>query len=166
MKKKKSLLSLGILALVLVLGVGYAVVSTVQLSFTGNVQGVADAELKVKIAGTVTSNADKAGFEGTDKASTFTINNMTLNEEFTVTYTIKNEETDIKATLAEAVALNNTNPEYFNATYTINGAEIPAGGTTTVTVTVKMIKTPVLDSQNTAKITFTLDAKPVNNQNS
>ena len=36
MKNKKSMLALGLVALVLVLGVGYAVVSSVGLTFTGS----------------------------------------------------------------------------------------------------------------------------------
>lgn len=169
MKNKKSLLSLGLLALVLVLGVGYAVVSNVTLEFGGSAT-VADAELKVDIASvednkptgvTVTHSIDGTTHA---KKDTFTITGMTLNETVTMTYTIDNHETDVDATIAEKVALKNDNTEYFNATYKINGADIARnGGTTTVTVTVTMIKTPVVAAQGTANISFSLEAAPVNN---
>ena len=97
------------------------------------------------------------------KADTFTITDMTLDETVTMVYTIDNHETDIDATLEEAVTLSNNNTEYFEASYKIDNASVEALGTTTVTVTVKMIKTPVVDTKNTASISFKLNAKPVNN---
>ena len=48
MKNKKSLLSLGLVALVLVLGVGYAVVNEVLLTFTGTAT-VGEANINVYI---------------------------------------------------------------------------------------------------------------------
>ena len=68
MKKKKSLLSLGILALVLVLGVGYAVVSNVGLTFDGTAT-VADADLKVSITGVQDAKTGDAEITHSWKAS-------------------------------------------------------------------------------------------------
>lgn len=170
MKNKKSLLSLGLLALVLVLGVGYAVVTNVGLDFGGKAT-VADAEIKVDIANVVDDKTGSATITHTidgvthAKADTFTITGMTLNETVTMTYTIDNHETDVVATIAEKVTLTNDNEEYFTASYKINGAEIAAGGSTTVTVTVTMNKTPVTTGQGTANISFELEAAPVNNAN-
>ena len=168
MKNKKSLLGLGLFALILVLGVGYAVISDVELTFGGSAKGIDEAELKVDI---VSVNDTKSGSAtvthtlgaGHVKADTFTITDMTLNETVTMVYTIGNRETDIDATLEEAVTLSNNNTEYFEASYKIDNASVKAEGTTTVTVTVKMIKTPVVDEKNIANISFKLNAKPVNN---
>lgn len=168
MKNKKSLLSLVFLALVLVLGVGYAVVSGVDLTFNGSAKGVSEAELKVDI---VSVNDTKTGSAtvthtlgaGHVDSDTFTIKDMTLNEEVKMVYTIDNHETDIAATLVDGVALTNDNEEYFTASYVIDEASIPATGSTTVTVTVKMVKTPVVDEKNIANISFKLKANPVNN---
>lgn len=170
MKNKKSILGLGLLALVLVLGVGYAVVSNVELDFDGT-SNAAEMELKVDIASVEdrkTGNAVISHTLGTDhaKTDTFTITNMSLNETVTMIYTIDSHETDVDATLEDRIALNNNNEEYYTASYTIDNADIAAGESTTVTVTVTMIKTPVVEANNEAEITFGLVAKPVNNANS
>lgn len=170
MKKKKSLLSLGILALVLVLGVGYAVVSAVDLTFGGKAT-VADAVIKVDIedvdddpTGTATtSHTWKANSHAT--ADTFTITDMVLNETVTITYTLKNHETDVAANIAKKGALSNDNPEYFEATYTIDNSTIAADSTGTVTVKVKLKKTPVVEAYNTANIGFTVEATAADNKN-
>ena len=162
MKSKKSLLSLGILALVLVLGVGYAVVSSVGLTLTGTAT-VADANLKVKISNVVDNKPSAQVVHTTQNLKDeFTITNMTLNETVTMTYTILNEETDVDATLAD-VQITNSNETYFKVESTIDDADMTHGETGTVTVTVKLIKTPVIAEQGTANITVTLNAKPVNN---
>ena len=169
MKNKKSLLSLVLFALVLILGVGYAVVSSVDLTIGGSAT-VKNADLKVDIASvqdtkTGTATVTHTLGAGHVKQDTFTIKDMELNETVTMTYTIDNHETDVNATIAEQVALDNDNENYFTATYTIDNANVPAGGTTTVTVTVKMIKTPVTQQQGTANISFTVAASPDNNGN-
>ena len=165
MKNKKSLLGLGLLALVLVLGVGYAVVSQVTLTFGGTATGVAETTLKVDIEGV---NDSKTGvthtLNGCGISDSFTIDDMTLDEVVTMTYTVKNHEKDVAATLT-GVQLTNTNSEYFEANYSIENPNLAALGTTTVVVTVKMVKTPVVTEKNTAKIDFTINAVPVNNAN-
>ena len=62
MKSEKSFLSLGIIALVLFLGVGYAVVSSVYLNI-GGTASVNDQDLNVEITNAVASTniADKTG---------------------------------------------------------------------------------------------------------
>lgn len=163
MKNKKSLLSLGILTLVLVLGVGYAVVSSVDLSVNGTakVQGV---DLKVAFNGTTeVSSKDKVTATATDGSLTanITVKDLTLNETVTATYTIKNTETDVDASLIQKSVANDKD-EYFQVTTDATTAKtISAGGTTTVTVSVKLIKTPVLDADSTANIKVNLTATPV-----
>ena len=163
MRNKKSLLSLGLVALVLVLGVGYAVVSNVGLKFGGSAT-VADAALKVDIASvsytaptgvTVTNTLTEHS-----KNASFEITGMTLNDTVTITYTVDSHETDVAAVLTEKTALTGAN-EYFTASYKINGADVAAGGSTTVTVTVTMAKTPVSTANSTANFAFELDAAPV-----
>lgn len=166
MKKKKSLLSLGLIALVLVLGVGYAVVSSVDLEFTGTAKGVAEADLKVEIGTITPESTDKRGYSGSLKSVNFTVFDMTLEEEVTFNIEILNKETDIDATLEDvANSITNSNPEYFTVTHSITNATIPAKGSTTVKLTVKMIKTPVTNESNQADFGFTLKAKPIDNKN-
>ena len=166
MKKKKSLLSLGILALVLVLGVGYAVVTAVDLTFGGQAT-VADAVIKVDIEG---ANAVPTGTATTTHTWTqhatsdsFTITGMALNETVTITYTLMNHETDVAANIAEKVELTNTNSEFFDATYTIDDDTIAAQGTGTVTVKVKLKKTPVDKAYNSTTVNFSVQATAADN---
>lgn len=161
MKNKKSLLSLGLLALVLVLGVGYAVVSNVELTF-GGTASVEEAALKVTIENaTHTEGATVNHTIATDKKSaSFEVSDMELKKPVQITYTVKNSETDVKALLTQKTALSG-NTQYFNASYDINNATIDANGTTTVTVTVEMVKTPISEADSSAKFEFVLDAAPV-----
>ena len=90
MKNKKSLLSLGLLALVLVLGVGYAVVSNVTLEFGGKAT-VANSVLKVDIAKVeTTTKPDKVTvnhtFTAHSKEASFTITDMALNDTVTIAH--------------------------------------------------------------------------------
>ena len=168
MKKKKSLLSLGILALVLVLGVGYAVVSAVDLTFGGTAT-VADAVIKVDIENAVAVPSGKATTthtwtEGSHATSdTFTITGMALNETVTITYTLKNHETDVAANIAEKGALTNSNSEYFEVTKTIDDPTIAANGTGTVTVKVKLKKTPVDEDYDSTTVNFSVEATAADN---
>lgn len=166
MKKKKSLLSLGILALVLVLGVGYAVVSNVGLTFNGTAT-VADADLNVSItdvedaktgAAVITHSWKASG----EKADTFEITQMSLNETVTIKYTVTNNETDVTANLAEDTPLTNSNTDHFTATYSIPeaGKELDPGESTIVTVTVTLKATPTTQAESSAEIGFALEASP------
>lgn len=168
MKNKKSLLSLVIFALVLILGVGYAIVSSVDLTI-GGTAGVKNASLKVDFESVADTKTSGATISHTltqhAKEDEFTITDMVLNETVTMEYTVANHETDVDADLTEKIALSNNNPEYFEVSYKINGNEIKAGGTTTVTVTVKLVKTPVTEAQGKTTVSLTLNAAPKNNSN-
>lgn len=164
MKNKKSLLSLGLLALVLVLGVGYAVVSSVTLDISGTAK-IKDSNLAVSFNG-VTSVSDdaKVTATATDGAlsATIAVKDLVLNETVTATYTIKNTENDVNAEVIKA-SIENDKSNYFTVTTDVDSAAktIDAGGTNTVTVTVKLAKTPVSIDDSTATIKVNLTASPV-----
>ena len=166
MKNKKSLLSLGLLALILVLGVGYAVVSSIDLTFGGSAT-VKDYSLRVDIEKVEATSTGDATITHTlaehGTKDTFTITDMVLNEEYTITYTVKNHETDVDATLSQKVALTNSNDEYFDASYTITDPNLEPGEETTVVVKVKLTKTPVVETYNSTTIGFELTASADNN---
>ena len=169
MRNKKTLYGLGLLALVLVLGVGYATVSSVVLEFGGSAT-VKNYELRVDIEGVVdTQTGSKAvGIEHTltehGHADVFTLTDMSLNDEVTMTYTVKNHETDVAASLTEAVELEVTNDEYFDASYTITESTLGAGETTTIVVKVKLTKTPVVAEYDSTEVSFKINATPVDNK--
>ena len=162
MKNQKTFLILGIIAFILVLGVGYAVVSAVDITFGGTVT-VGDAPIKVGIynaQSTTTGNAIvthswKNQGEITDS---FTISDIELNETVTITYTLKNTETDVTAVLSEVGSITNSNTEYFEVTKTNNLSELEPGKTGTVVIKVKLKKTPVEEDDATARISFTVRA--------
>lgn len=166
MKNKKSLLSLGLLALVLVLGVGYAVVSAVGYKFDGTAT-VADSEINVTIDAAeddaTHATVNHNGFQAGDREASFTITGMALNETVNITYTVKNNETDVKAKLAEKVALTNSNEEFFTASYEIVDAELDPSEETQVVVTVTLHQTPIDQADATAEINFELEAQPNGN---
>lgn len=162
MKKQKSLLTLGLLVLVCVLGVGYAVVSNVGLDITG-AAAVKGATLKVSFNGTTTVSGENVTATATDGSlsAQIDVKDLVLNTPVTATYTIKNEETDVDASVSKA-SITNDKSDYFEVTTSVDSTavDVKAGGTATVTVTVKLIKTPVSADDSTANIKVNLTATP------
>lgn len=164
MNRKKTLYGLGLLALILVLGVGYAAVSEVTLNIDGSAT-VASEALKVSFNGvTDTEDDDKVVASSTDNSlnASIQVTNLTLNEAVSATYTIKNQETDVDANVIKK-QISNDKPEFFEVTTSVDDSAetITAGGTGTVTVTVRLIKTPIETSDSTANIQIDLTASPV-----
>lgn len=164
MNRKKTLYGLGLLALILVLGVGYAAVSEVTLNIDGSAT-VASEALKVSFNGvTDTEDDDKVVASSTDNSlnASIQVTNLTLNEAVSATYTIKNQETDVDANVIKK-QISNDKSEFFEVTTSVDDSAetITAGGTGTVTVTVRLIKTPIETSDSTANIQIDLTASPV-----
>ena len=164
MNRKKTLYGLGLLALILVLGVGYAAVSEVTLNIDGSAT-VASEALKVSFNGvTDTEDDGKVEASSTDNSlnASIQVTNLTLNEAVSATYTIKNQETDVDANVIKK-QISNDKPEFFEVTTSVDDSAetITAGGTGTVTVTVRLIKTPIETSDSTANIQIDLTASPV-----
>lgn len=168
MKNQKSLLWLSLVVFVLILGVGYAVVSSVGLDITGTAT-VADSTLKVAFNGeTEVSDETKVTATSVDDSlsASITVTGLTkVGESVTATYTIKNEETDLEAsyTLATDNGIENSNPDYFTVTTDVDTGSktIAAEGTNTVTVTVTLKALPVESTNSTANIKVNLTATPV-----
>ena len=164
MYRKKTLYGLGLLALILVLGVGYAAVSEVTLNIDGSAT-VASEALKVSFNGvTDTEDDDKVVASSTDNSlnASIQVTSLTLNEAVSATYTIKNQETDVDANVIKK-QISNDKPEFFEVTTSVDDSAetITAGGTGTVTVTVRLIKTPIEATDSTANIQIDLTASPV-----
>lgn len=164
MKNKKSFLTLGLLTLILVLGVGYAVVSSVGLTI-GGTASVAESTLNVSFngetdtdgVGTITATAGKDTLSGTISVTGLTA----IGDKATATYTIQNKEVDLDAEISK-LSIINDKEEFFKVTTSVDttATTVEAEGTNTVNVYVELIKLPIEDTDSTANITVNLTATP------
>ena len=163
MKNRKKMITTALIVLVLLLGVGYATVSSVSLNINGTSKAETK-ELQVFYDGVNSGTSDKVtAISSPDKerTATFTVDNMTLNETVTMTFEVKNYETDVNATLAAPSVTQNTNEEYFQVTTSCDKTTLNAGDTATITVNVKLIKTPVSEEAGSTTVTVEMAASPV-----
>ena len=156
----------GVLVLAVILvAVAYAAITSTQLNINGTGNATANqSNFKVEFIGTPTT-----GGKGTTTATidssvktngTVTVNGLTAKgDEATATYTIENTSKDLSAELTANVS-KNTNTEYFDVKYNIaEPRTLEQGATTTITVTVTLIKTPI-DTDPTSEIGITITANP------
>lgn len=169
MKTNKKSLSIVLFALiaVIVLGVGYAAITAINLTINGNATATPNQEnFTVKFASTPISSTNAANVTvDSDLIAHFDTSGLTKQgDETVVTFTIQNSSPDLKADLV--VNSTNTNSEYFEVTNTFGNSDtsiqLTAGATTTVTVKVKVLKTPISADQYTTVVT-TITASPNNN---
>ena len=114
MKNRKKMITTALIVLVLLLGVGYATVSSVNLNINGSAKA-GSKELQVFYDGTNSGTSAKVTAISSPvntRAATFTVENMTIGETVTMTFEVKNYETDVNATLAAPSVTQNTNQEY------------------------------------------------------
>lgn len=167
MKKRTGIL--GVLIAIVLIGIGYAAVTAVNLTINGNgTITPSDDNFKVVYTG-VTSTANPTTINvatdtiGTDGVTTtsFTVTNMTKKDDtVTLTYTIQNKSADYKAVLNEASTYLSVtgDTEYFSVTPgTFASTTLNPDGTTTQTVTVTALKTPA-DADKSVTITLSLTA--------
>ena len=167
MRKKKNMYALAITALILVLGVGYAVVSSVTLSIEGTGTAVTE-NLKVVYDGVNTNSGAKVTAQTAADDSTqasFTVSDMVLNTDEYAEFEIKNKETDVNASIA-VPTVTNSNSEYFQVTVYYGNSvwsaaqTLNAQATAKVKVVVRLIKTPVAQGDSSTTITVSYVASP------
>lgn len=164
MRNRNTIKLIVILTFIMFLGIGYAVVNSVSLTITGTVSAGSE-NLDVYFTGTPNvSNSSKVTATSTTGSLTGTIsvNNLTLNETVTATYNITNNETDVGA-LITADAITNSNPDYFQVTTSVQYGNVLCPNNEAqeyVTITIKLIKTPITTSTNTATISAKFKATP------
>ena len=144
---KRTFTIVGILVAVLMLGIGYAAITGTTLSITGTAAaGVDNSNFVVRFdqETPVTKNSfvSAAAITG-DTAATISVEGLTtVNQTATATYTILNASTDLVANLVAEVT-QNTNSDYFDVTTSFASNSVAAGESTTITVSVRLKKTPV-----------------------
>lgn len=171
MKNKRILVVMLLLVMVLLLGIGYAV-SNKTLTISGTASAAADDDnFVVRFKKT----SDDAGYETPtgltnatatvtdDKTATIEVTGLKKKDDTaTATYTIENKSNDIDASVKAAIKNFTQNTEYFEVTtsgITNTASDLACDNTTTITVTVKLLKTPVEAKSTT--FTVELDATPV-----
>ena len=162
--KKKIQIMIFVFIGVITLGVGYAAISAINLVISGNATGTFNQEnFKVKFTtAAVTTGTGEAGIDRNDpKIATFDVTGLTkVGDTAVASYTVLNDSNGIGTRVS--LNLTNSNIEYFNVTETIADAELQAGESTAVTITVTMVKTPI-ESAVTTSITGILTASPLEN---
>lgn len=183
MKNRKNMFVLAIVALILVLGVGYAVVSQTTLTITGS--GTAKTEtLKVVYDGVNSGTTNGATGKVTSitnpdgtTAATFEITDMALNETVSMSFEIENRESDVNATINFPTITQNTKSDYFSVAFEYKDSAISGSGTqaawasgtktlahgakATIVVKVTMTNTPITSTDSSTNITISFTADPV-----
>ena len=166
--KKALQIGLFVLIAIVVLGVGYAAISAVNLIINGNATARVDQNnFKVHFTG-AQAISGSTGASGTstidsqdDTKATFDVTGLTKVGDYAeAVYTVRNDSNGIGAEIT--LNLTSSNTEYFKVTETILDNKLQAGEETTAKVRVEMIKTPITDSVSTY-ITATLTASPLEN---
>ena len=168
--KKALQIGLFVLVAIVVLGVGYAAISAVNLIINGNATAsVNQNNFKVHftqaqaISGSTGASGTSAIDSQDDTKAMFDVTGLTKEGDYAeAVYTVKNDSNGIGAAIS--LSVTNSNSEYFKVTETIQDDKLQSGEETTATVKVEMIKTPITDSVSTS-ITAALTASPLENSN-
>ena len=177
MNKKKSFTGLLIILAVLFLGVGYAAITSRELTINGNVTVTPnenDFDVVFKGEPTITDGTSTATtatntYDSTNRTATLTVNGLEkAGDKVVVTYTIENKSNSLKATLSNLTVTNDSANGYFTVETTelndtVLGVYSAAEATdeTTLVVTITLAKTPILDTDvKNVPFTITFYAAP------
>ncbi len=180
MKNNKKSLTIALFALVavVVLGVGYAAITAINLTISGNATATPDQEnFTVKFDNTGTTSYTETPIStgtavpynnvaiiDTDLTAHFNTQNLTAEgDKATVIYTVKNTSPDLKADIT--VSVSNSNSTYFSVTKEFGNSSdsitLNPGAVTTLKLEVTVLKTPITADQ-TSTVVATLNAQPNN----
>ena len=176
MRQKRTFVTLLLVIALLCLGIGYAVIDDITLTIGGDVKASPDGAnfvVKFKDNGTanVTVGPDAAVATPTASGTAAELNVTGLTaagDTVVATWTIENTSPDLLANVSLKTGEVTGNADYFEISAEIADADEDTGiaslaavnGSTTVTVTVKLVKTPI-DSDVTGTIKVELLAEPV-----
>lgn len=162
--KTKTLIWVTLLLVVVVLGIGYAAITTINLTINGTASADPNqANFKVEFTGSPTvstpSNVQASINSSNKLLATMDVTGLTAKgDKETATFTIQNSSEDLSAALTVGTEL--TNEEYFEISYDLKKGTILSGETTTIEVTIELIKTPVEGTEETTA-TVAIQADPV-----
>ena len=155
-----------LIATIILIAIGYAAITNVELkiSGTGNAQANKDNFI-VEFIGIPTTGG-KGKTQATIDTKDATKGNMTVSgltakgDTATATYTVKNKSADISADLTAKAT--SSNEEYFETMCTVEKTTLKAQEETTLTVTIKLLKTPIDETKEdlTSNIGVSIIAEP------
>lgn len=159
-KKSKTILAVVLIAAIVLIAVGYAAISNINLTISGTASGEgSDNNFKVLFTGTpsgstITGQGTASGSINTEHSAEMTVSGLTTNgDSASVTFEVKNESTDIYADVAVTADSSEQSGD-FTITTTGGGTSIAPGTTTTVTVTVTLNKTLVTSSSTNINVSL------------
>jgi len=167
MKQPKTFLLLSIVVAVLVLGIAYAAITSVTMNITGNVGATADqGNFDVGLDGAPTFNkigtstiSANGGVSDRTRAWLEISGLKKVGDTVTATYTIVNNATDLYASLSVTnCVLTGEDKDFFNISYQLGESTLHPTTSTTLTVTVKLVQSPLDDV--TADVDIGLKADP------
>ena len=182
-RKRKGLIVLAIVAMVAILGIGYAAITGVPFTIKGNASAEGDqsafnvhfsaVEFDDKEIKTAAKKITHNEIQDNAQSGTFSVSGLaTKGDNAQFVYTVKNDSTDLSAVIPKdsirVSSLTGKATEYFTVSV---GSENPSGdvtiapdATSTFTVNVTLNKTPI-EKVNTGDLTVTFVANPSNGTN-
>lgn len=174
MKKRKTFIGMALVLAILILGVGYAAINTVNLNINGTANVTANADFKVVFdeqdAIEVNGGASGAAAQYTGElTATMTVSLDSTNTEQTAVYKIDNNSSELSATLVANVTNDDTTLNKYvnvetqlyadeNCTQALNGP-VAKDESAYLKVTATLVNNPAQDVQGKT-FTVTVTANP------
>ena len=167
MRRTNSKIIGGILLVAIVLvAIGYAAITNVTLNIDGTAKSEGNPDnFKVELVGEPQTSGDgttTATINTADKTQgTMNVSGLNAKGQTAIaTYTVKNQSTDLSADLTAKAT--STNDEYFEVQCSLDKTTLKAGEETTMTVKVKLLKTPIDETKENllTEIGVNIDAEP------
>ena len=155
-----------LLVAILLVAVGYAAITKVGLNIDGTAKSEGNPDnFKVELIGEPQTSGDgttTATINTADKTQgTMNVSGLNAKGQTAIaTYTVKNQSTDLSADLTAKAT--STNDEYFEVQCSLDKTTLKAGEETTMTVKVKLLKTPIDETKEnlSTEIGINVDAEP------
>ena len=155
-----------LLVAILLVAVGYAAITNVTLNIDGTAKSEGNPDnFKVELVGEPQTSGDgttTATINTADKTQgTMNVSGLNAKGQTAIaTYTVKNQSTDLSTDLTAKAT--STNDEYFEVQCSLDKTTLKAGEQTTMTVKVKLLKTPIDDTKEnlSTEIGVNIDAEP------
>ena len=155
-----------LLVAILLVAVGYAVITKVGLNIDGTAKSEGNPDnFKVELIGEPQTSGDgttTATINTADKTQgTMNVSGLNAKGQTAIaTYTVKNQSADLSADLTAKAT--STNDEYFEVQCSLDKTTLKAQEETTMTVKVKLLKTPIDETKEnlSTEIGINVDAEP------